>query len=152
VFLPHLTLGLSGYELSLVVMPRIRGFATDEAAKPAGRIRNTRKALVLLAVVMSVFLLGSVLVTNLLIPTDALLHGSAANRSLAYLAHGGNLAGGGAAAEINPCFGEVFGLIYDLSTVLILCFAGMSVLVGMQKLLPQFLLRFGMEMKWASAW
>jgi hypothetical protein len=37
-------------------------------------------------------------------------------------------------------------------TVLILCLAGTSVMTVLGVLLPQFLLRFGMELRWASRW
>src|SRR5262249_2660894 len=35
------------------------------------------------------------------------------------------------------------------TTILVLCLAGASVSLGLRSLLPQFLLRFGMEMRWA---
>ncbi|MDL2344955.1 APC family permease [Deinococcus sp. MIMF12] len=65
---PALALGLSGFETGVVVMPLVRGEAGDRPEKPLGRIRNTRKLLTTAALVMSVMLLGSSLVTTLLIP------------------------------------------------------------------------------------
>jgi hypothetical protein len=49
-------------------------------------------------------------------------------------------------------FGSAFGSLYDLSTVVILCLAGTSIITSLQTLIPGFLLRFGMEQKWAQTW
>ena len=151
LFFPRLSLGLSGFELSLILMPQIRGRPQDDPHQPRGRIVNTRKVLVAAALVMSIFLIGSVLVTNLLIPEQQLLEGGqASNRALAYLAHGGELVGDG--ETLNPLFGRLFGTIYDLITVLLLCLAGTSVMTALAFLLPQFLLRFGMQLHWMRRW
>jgi hypothetical protein len=48
-----------------------------------------------------------------------------------------------------PIFGPAFGTLYDVSTVLILCLAGASVALGLRKLVPPYLARFGMELPWA---
>jgi hypothetical protein len=53
------------------------------------------------------------------------------------------------ATEINPLFGPVFGTVYDISTILTLFLAGASVTVSLRDLLPQYLNRYGMEMRWA---
>jgi hypothetical protein len=153
LFFPQLALGLSGFEMSMVVMQQVRGQPGDDRTHPRGRIRNTRKLLVTAALIMSVYLLGSVFVTATLIPPEALqADGQASNRALAYLAHGGDLADGQAGARLNPLFGHVFGSLYDLCTVLILCLAGTSVMTSLQNLVPPFLLRFGMEFQWVDAW
>jgi hypothetical protein len=147
---PKVALGLSGFELSMVVMPIVRGHASDTPSSPTGRIRNTRKLLVAAVIVMSLLLLGSSLVTTLLIPPEALaVDGPAANRALAYLAHGGPLADGGTGEQISPVFGEAFGTLYDLVTILILCLAGASVALGLRDLVPDYLHRLGMEFHWA---
>ena len=65
---PFLELGLSGFELTLMSMPLIRGKPSDAAERPRGRIRNTRLLLIVAAVTMSVYLLASSLVTTVLIP------------------------------------------------------------------------------------
>jgi hypothetical protein len=146
---PRMSLGLSGFELSMVVLPLIRGEATDESGYPAGRVRNARKLIVVAAVIMSIYLLGSALVTTILIPSRALAAtGPAANRALAYLAHGGPLTTG-AADGVNPLFGNAFGTLYDMSTVVILSLAGASVTMGLRGLVPQYLHRLGMELEWA---
>jgi hypothetical protein len=50
---------------------------------------------------------------------------------------------------MNPIFGAVFGTLYDLSTITILCLAGASVTLGLRSLVPQYLSSLGMELKWA---
>ncbi|MFO0984323.1 MAG: amino acid transporter [Planctomycetota bacterium] len=138
---PSVSVGLSGFELCMAVVPFIRG--PDRRAQVAG----TRKLLVTAAIVMSLLLIGSVLVTSVLVPA-ASFGGAAHNRALAYLAHGGLLADGTPA--LASWFGTAFGTIYDLSTVLILCLAGSSVTLGLRRLVPHFLAQFGMQLKWAQ--
>jgi hypothetical protein len=75
------------------------------------------------------------------VPAD----GKAANRALAFLAHQEGI------HHINPLFGSVFGTIYDISTVLILWFAGASAMSGLLNLVPQYLPRYGMAPEWAKA-
>ena len=50
----------------MILMPQVQGKPNEQP--PTTRIRNTRKVLVAAALIMSVYLLGSVLVTTLLIP------------------------------------------------------------------------------------
>jgi hypothetical protein len=153
LFLPELALGLSGYEMSMVVMPQIKGDPGDDPRHPHGRIANTRKLLRTAALIMSVYLLGSVLVTTLLIPVEGFqVDGQPTHRALAYLAHGGKLKDGASGGALNPLFGTAFGSVYDASTVVILCLAGTSIITSLQTLIPKFLLRFGMEQKWAQTW
>ncbi len=163
---PKLALGLSGFETGVAVMPLVRGKPGDDPARPAGRIRNTRKLLLTAALIMSVLLLGSALVTATLIPAKALevvkddsgrmIHeqsGKAANRALAYLAHGEKhyLAEGETTDVISPVLGHTFGTIYDIATVVILWFAGASAMAGLLNLVPQYLPRYGMAPEWARA-
>ncbi|MDZ7637842.1 MAG: hypothetical protein U5J83_06270 [Bryobacterales bacterium] len=128
---PKLALGLSGFETGVAVMPLVSGQPGDTEANPAGRIRNTRKLLLASAIVMSFFLLTSSFVTTVLIDTHA-LHpdGSAYGRAISYVAH--------------ELYGETFGSIYDVSTILILFFAGASATAGLLNLIPRYLPRFGM--------
>jgi len=150
--LPKMALGLSGFEMCMVVMPIVRGNTNDEPNQPAGQIRNTRKLMLTSALVMSGLLLGSALVTTLLMAPETLRAGGAAHeRALAAIAHGETLTSEVSGRDLNPLFGSVFGTIYDVSTILMLCLAGASVSLGMRSLLPQFLLRFGMELQWANA-
>jgi hypothetical protein len=152
LYFPKLALGLSGFETGVAVMPLIRGDADDTPALPRGRIRNARKLLVSAALIMSVFLLGSAMATSTLIaPAELRKDGLAENRALAYLAHGERLADGTSARVINPMFGELFGTIYDISTVVILWFAGASAMAGLLNLVPQYLPRYGMAPEWARA-
>jgi hypothetical protein len=135
---PKLALGLSGFETGVAVMPLVEGDPDDDPAHPKGRIRNTKKLLASAAIIMSVFLIGSSLVTTLLIPADAFkVGGPASGRALAYLAH--------------KMFGEMFGTAYDLSTISILWFAGASAMAGLLNLVPRYLPRYGMAPEWAKA-
>ncbi len=156
LYFPKLALGLSGFETGVAVMPLVQGEPGDTHAAPTGRIRNTRKLLVSAAVIMSVALIGSSWIVATLIEPAELLPapggvgegGEAANRALAYLAHGGGKAGIG---PINPLFGEGFGTLYDVMTVVILWFAGASAMAGLLNLVPQYLPRYGMAPEWARA-
>ncbi len=65
---PQLLLGLGGLELSLASAPLVRGRPGDDPARPRGRIRSMRLVLTAAAVIMSVFLIGSVFVTTMLVP------------------------------------------------------------------------------------
>jgi hypothetical protein len=142
---PKLALGLSGFETGVAVMPLIKGDATDTPEHPAGRIRNAKKLLVTAALIMSACLLGSSLVTATLIEPHALKHGGeAAHRALAFIAHGQSH------LNINPVFGELFGTIYDISTIVILGFAGASAMAGLLALVPRYLPRYGMAPEWAK--
>lgn len=135
---PKLALGLSGFETGVSVMPLVQGNPDDDEVRPAGRIRNTKKLLTAAAVIMSVLLVGSSIVTTLLVPSDAFAEGGEAyGRALAYLAH--------------RHLGETFGTIYDVSTVAILWFAGASAMVGLLNLVPRYLPRYGMAPEWAKA-
>jgi hypothetical protein len=132
ILFPKLALGLSGFETGVAVMPLIRGEDVD------ARIRNTRKLLVTAAVIMSAFLITTSLATTLLIPAAKFSEGGEANgRALAYLGH--------------EYLGNVFGTIYDVSTILILAFAGASAMAGLLNLIPRYLPRFGMAPEWARA-
>ena len=135
---PKLALGLSGFETGVTVMPLVKGDAEDTEEEPTGRIRNAKKLLTAAALVMSVLLVGSSIVTTMLVPPEAFVEGGEAyGRALAYLAH--------------KDLGETFGTIYDLSTVTILWFAGASAMVGLLSLVPKYLPRYGMAPEWAKA-
>lgn len=159
IVFPKLALGLSGFETGVVVMPLVKGVGDSVKYQPlsahisrgpesasvlSGRIHNTRKLLTVAALIMSFLLLASSIVTTMLIPADefrpetATQEAGAANgRALAYLAH--------------RYLGDVFGTVYDLSTISILWFAGSSALAGLLNIVPRYLPRYGMAPEWASA-
>jgi hypothetical protein len=151
--LPALCLGLSGFELTLMAMPLVRGSKGDTPERPRGVIRHTRLLLVVAAATMSSYLLVSTLVTTVLIPPAAQqTSGQAKYRALAYLAHGGALADGNSATELNPAFGLAFGTAYDLATVAILALAGLSFALTLASWIPPYLNRLGMEFTWSMNW
>jgi hypothetical protein len=139
---PRLALGLSGFETGVSVMPLVSGGEDKKCnaksgARPEGRIRATRKLLLTAALIMSALLLMSSFVTTLLIPPSAYSPGGPADgRAIAYLAH--------------LYLGNVYGTIYDLSTILVLWFAGASALTGLLNLVPRYLPRFGMAPRWVA--
>ncbi len=135
---PKLALGLSGFETGVAVMPLVKGSPEDTEVRPIGRIHNTHRLLTTVAVIMSFFLLTSSFETVLLIPSEAFDHGGSANgRALAYLAH--------------KYLGNVFGTVYDLSTIAILWFAGASAMAGLLHIVLRYLPRYGMAPDWARA-
>jgi len=157
---PKLALGLSGFETGVAVMPLVE--------RP-DRIRNTRKLLMTAALIMSFMLIASSFVTSVLIPREEfcpridcgavdLQHeaptfcactpdqiaaktstdpGKANGRALAFIAH--------------EYLGDLFGTIYDLSTILILWFAGASAMAGLLNIVPRYLPRYGMAPEWSRA-
>jgi hypothetical protein len=138
ILFPRLALGLSGFETGVSVMPLVKGAPEDDATLPMGRVRNTRKLLLTAAVTMSLLLMLSSFTTTLLIPGEAFQKGGAANgRALAYLAH--------------HLLGSVFGTLYDLSTIVILWFAGASAMAALLNLVPRYLPPYGMAPDWARA-
>ena len=128
---PKLALGLSGFETGVAVMPLVEGTVPK-------RIKNTRKLLMTAALIMSIFLLGSSVVTSSLIePREFEKGGEANGRALAFVAH--------------RYLGEGFGTAYDISTILILSFAGASAMAGLLNLVPRYLPSYGMAPEWARA-
>ncbi|MCW5948985.1 MAG: hypothetical protein KIT41_05765 [Pyrinomonadaceae bacterium] len=157
---PRLALGLSGFETGVAVMPLVN---------EPNRIGKTRRLLATAALIMSFMLICSSFVTSVVIPKQEfcpridcgakdLRHeppefcactageveagiktegGKANGRALAFIAH--------------EYLGEVFGTIYDLSTILILWFAGASAMAGLLNIVPRYLPRYGMAPEWSRA-
>ncbi len=156
---PKLALGLSGFETGVVVMPLINSdIELTDADKTSihtsklpettltptaerhleGRIANGKKLLSGAALIMSVMLIGSSIVTTMLIPAEQFKVGGEANgRALSYLAH--------------QFLGDGLGTIYDISTIAILWFAGASAMAGLLNIVPRYLPRYGMAPDWAKA-
>jgi hypothetical protein len=155
---PKLALGLSGFETGVVVMPliksdadlpsngtslQLRTFAEREAPPVVrtylkGRIRNAKKLLTSAAAIMCLMLVGSSIITTMLIPArEFQVGGQASGRAISYLAH--------------LYLGEVFGTAYDISTITILWFAGASAMAGLLNIVPRYLPRYGMAPDWARA-
>jgi hypothetical protein len=133
---PKLALGLSGFETGVAVMPLVEGGVDDTPKDPRGRIRNTGRLLTSAALIMSAFLISTSFITTLLISADKFKAGGAANgRALSYLAH--------------TYLGSGFGTVYDVSTILILWFAGASAMAGLLNIVPRYLPRYGMAPTWA---
>src|SRR4029079_7071627 len=127
------------------ITPLVRGGVGTSSDDQREKIANTRKLLCAAAGIMALLVTGSVFVTTLLVPREALAPGGLAeDRSLAYLAHGGLLADGEAGSRLNRWFGITFGSFFDVSTIAVLSLAGASVTMGLRSMLPHYLHHLGM--------
>ncbi len=156
---PKLALGLSGFETGVAVMPLV---------KRPNRIGNTRKLLMTAALIMSVMLIASSFVTSVLIqhtefcPTikcgepsghepPAFCACTPEETSGKVVKEGGKANGRALAFIAHTYMGEWFGTVYDLSTIMILWFAGASAMAGLLNIVPRYLPRYGMAPEWSRA-
>jgi len=164
VSFPKLALGLSGFETGVAVMPLV---------KRPNRIGNTRKLLIVAALIMSFLLLASSFATSVLIPKKEFcprvdcdvaeeVHSvpeycacTAAEREAGLTRPAGEADGRALSYIAHEYFtgsgGAIFGTFYDLITILILWFAGASAMAGLLNIVPRYLPRYGMAPEWSRA-
>jgi len=157
---PRLALGLSGFETGVAVMPLVQN---------PNRIENTRRLLMTAALIMSVLLIASSLATSVVIPREEFCprvdcgmavvdHAppefcacSAEDTAAARIKEPGSANGRALAFIAHKYLGDMLGTIYDISTILILWFAGASAMAGLLNIVPRYLPRYGMAPEWARA-
>ena len=162
IIFPKLALGLSGFETGVAVMPLVHGQARrrpEGAARPHPQRPQTADHRRPHHVRVSARLVGGRGVSGAAGAPHP--RGCRRQREPGHDGQGfeGPRPGPGLPrprrrtpkGNLLPFFGEAFGTVYDMSTVVILWFAGASAMAGLLNLVPQYLPRYGMAPEWSRA-
>ena len=139
VVFPKLALGLSGFETGVAVMPLVRGDPGDTPENPRGphprhpQAAHHRRP------------------DHERVPRHQQLRHHPADPAGGLRGRRRGQRAGPGLSGPRATSGDVFGTVYDLSTIAILWFAGASAMAGLLNIVPRYLPRYGMAPEWARA-